>query len=280
MIVRRPFFGWGLGNFTYIFPKFRNPLIFLIQKDHQIEIIHPENKYLLLLVEGGIIYLISFLLLLLFIFNRVLAYRRDSDSFSYSPYYLAGVIAILSHNLFDTNLYFISPRFIFWLLLGLLVIESRKKNPKKIKGINLNPNIYFPFLIFFFFFAIYLSSFFYKIYCGDRILKDAIYFSQLKKLDIAERKYLRAIEENPYNPLSYYLLANLYQERGEKGDPQRSLLFYKKVEKIAGNYLQLYLFRGLLYNKLGKRPQARYWFNLAFFYDPYLKEKFQNVLNY
>lgn len=275
MALSRPILGWGNGSFSYIFSNFLDPRIYFLQKDSQIEVLHPENLFLYYLTQYGaigLILFIGFLFLLFRLFCRKYSMAKLSP---YSIYYFSIIFAMLVHNLFDTNLYFVFPRFFFWLLLAILItdLSEYKENTYQIRFPVL---IKILLIILALFLSFYLILFAYRQYRADRYLKDAVYFSQKGNLNLAEKNYLLSLKNNNFNPLALYLLANLYQERWEKQDPKQALIYYAKTEKIAGNYLLTYFFRGIVYLRLGFKEHARYWLNKAFSYNRLLYQQWKN----
>lgn len=272
IIKQRPIFGWGLRSFQHIYPEFRDPRVYLLLEDHQIEFLHPENYYLDLLVEGGFLYLFLFLFMNSCLFYKLIKVTRKKVRF----YYLTIISVFLFQNLFSENFYSFTPFFLYFLIFGLAVREIKKGSRGKIPSLNFK---FYKFIsVLFLFSALYISYFSLRIFLADFYLRKAIYNSQVKKFSLAETYYLKSIECNYFNPLSHYLLANLYMEKGEENVLYQALTFYNNVEQLAGNYLQVYFFKGLAYYKLGDKKWADYYFQKLLRYDPYLYHQFKFYL--
>ncbi|MCL2334843.1 MAG: O-antigen ligase family protein, partial [Endomicrobia bacterium] len=69
MINTNPVIGTGIGSFYVTYPSWRRPQIFFIEHGHNTESDHPENEYLEVWFDEGIIGLTIFLLLIAFVFT-------------------------------------------------------------------------------------------------------------------------------------------------------------------------------------------------------------------
>ena len=67
MINTHPVIGTGIGTFYLTYPSYRRPQIFFIEGMHNTESDHPENEYLEVFYDEGIIGLSIFLLLLVMV---------------------------------------------------------------------------------------------------------------------------------------------------------------------------------------------------------------------
>ena len=110
-ILRKfPFFGVGMGNY---------PLVHRLYRDSQtVDYLEtPDNMYLRLLSETGIIGTLAFLLFIVSCLNRLLMSFRSASDFGWAL--TCGIIGFLL-NLFTADLfYWLVPQFTFWLLLGV-----------------------------------------------------------------------------------------------------------------------------------------------------------------
>jgi len=159
--------GTGIGTFKIVYPAFRRPEIFHIEGKHNTETDHPENEFIEVWYDEGIVGLGMFLWLLTIFFytgikrlKQVTGYSAQTtpsgrtsqlnphpkkisklatayrlDKLTRRPYLLLGLLAglfgLLVHNLMCVNMRFVSSGFVFWLFLGLLgsQILGGKDNP-------------------------------------------------------------------------------------------------------------------------------------------------------
>ncbi len=275
MIEQKPLLGWGLGSFAYVYPAFRNPKLFLLLKDHQIEFLHPENYYLNLAAEGGIVYLLLFIAMNVILFYYLLKYRRSRICF----YYFAILGGMLFQNIFSETFHSFAVYFLYILIFGLTLVEVRNREPnKQISNLAFSRQAYSTFFLLCAVLNLILMFFSLRMFISGIYLKKAVYDSQLRSLVKAESFYQKSIKFNYFNPLSHYLMANVYLEKGSDEDLYNALKSYSDVESMAGNYLQVYAFKGLTYHKLNDKERADFYFQKAFLNDPYLYYQFKHYL--
>ena len=122
MIYEMPLFGTGIGQFSYLFPLWREATLI----DHS-RIIHPDNGWLWLTVELGTTSTLIIVFLLTYIF-----FTRKTKSFEQSPWLTrsieASLIAFLFHNLLDISGCRIGSAWPAIFLLALLYNTKRPKN--------------------------------------------------------------------------------------------------------------------------------------------------------
>jgi O-antigen ligase len=271
IIRERPFLGWGLGSFSSIYPYFRNPRLFILLKDHQIEFLHPDNYFLNLVVEGGLFYLLLFLFVNGALIFYLFKYRgRSYLNFSYS----AILGAMLFQNIFSQSFYSFSPYFFYLLMFSLTMRQidlglTRRAAVSKLK---------IPVLTLFAGLNLVVGYYGLRIFTSEVYLKEAVYYSQIRRLKRAEGLYRSSIEHNYFNPLPHYLLGNLYLEDGDENNIYKALRHYNNVEFMAGNYLQLYAFKALAYGRLGDRKREELYFNRLKRSDPYLYRQFKHYI--
>ncbi|NIM03671.1 tetratricopeptide repeat protein [bacterium] len=163
------FLGTGIGTFKIVYPAFRRPEIFHIEGKHNTETDHPENEFIEIWYDEGIVGFGIFLWFLLVIFFtgikrliQVTGYSAQpppsSRSSRLNPHsrkggglkigarlekltrrrylligLLSGLFGLMVHNLMCVNMRFVSSGFVFWLFLGLLggqiVGHKEKTNP-------------------------------------------------------------------------------------------------------------------------------------------------------
>ena len=163
------FLGTGIGTFKIVYPAFRRPEIFHIEGKHNTETDHPENEYIEIWYDEGIVGFGIFLWIMTLFFytgikrlKQVTGYSAQAPPSSRSsrlnPHtkrgskfkigsqlekltrrqylligLLSGLFGLLAHNLMCVNMRFVSSGFVFWLFLGLLggqiVGQKEKVNP-------------------------------------------------------------------------------------------------------------------------------------------------------
>ena len=163
------FLGTGIGTFKIVYPAFRRPQIFHIEGKSNTETDHPENEFIEVWYDEGIVGLGIFLWLLWVFFYTGIKRLKQVTSYSgqaapspnkisrFNPHskkgakfkigyqiekltrrqylllgLLSGLFGLLVHNLMCVNMRFVSSGFVFWLFLGLLggqILGEKEDNP-------------------------------------------------------------------------------------------------------------------------------------------------------
>ncbi|MBN3040041.1 MAG: O-antigen ligase family protein [Candidatus Omnitrophica bacterium] len=125
------FFGVGLGNFRYIFTRYRTFFSDQLQ-------FYLHNDHLQLLVEVGLAGLISYCLFFFYVLRSIvnqLFSRRDPLVKNMLLGGICGIFALLLDSFFDLDFHIPAIAFMFWFLLGLLYKFSythfRSNTPNK-----------------------------------------------------------------------------------------------------------------------------------------------------
>jgi len=111
-------FGSGLGTFAFIFPLYKTLLL-------QLHFLHPENDYLLFLIEtglaGGVAILLAVALFVVYVARRLFQ-LKDIRMVVLSAGGVGSGISMAVHSFLDFNLHIPANAFHFAFILGLLVV--------------------------------------------------------------------------------------------------------------------------------------------------------------
>ncbi|MCM8785597.1 MAG: O-antigen ligase family protein [Candidatus Omnitrophica bacterium] len=257
MILKKPVFGYGFGNFIFFYPYFRVREYFL-QPESTPVTNHPHNEYLELWTETGII---GLLLFLIFIFSFIInAVKNKKETKILHGGIIGGIISVLSDNIFSTNLRNPSTSMYFWFLLGI-TFKYMKFDKIELK--------FSKILWYTIFSTSFILSIFHSYY---RVFPQIYYKNGITAKDNgfyfdAIENYLVVCKYNPYNYENWYKLAYAY---GMVGD-------YKKAEQIY-LYINKYLFPhfaktdanlGTVYLKIGDIEKAFKYYKDAEYFNPY-----------
>lgn len=124
LILERPLFGFGPYSFRFVFPQYQKH--FLAASDH------PHNVVLKYGVERGLAAALMFVIFGIGIgwIGLRKAIRKEQYSLLVA-FLLAGIIGLVSHNLIDFNLNFVSNSLVFWMMVGVVGgLSSTIKEPK------------------------------------------------------------------------------------------------------------------------------------------------------
>lgn len=262
MINTHPIIGTGIGTFYLTYPSYRRPQIFFIEGMHNTESDHPENEYLEVFYDEGMIGISIFLLLLITFFVigiKNMAYFRNKNSQEnilayWQLGFISALIAQLAHDCVCVSLRFVSSGVMLWMLLGCIVAVALSSLKQEDDGQEIFLNI--PVLLKRFFqiililMTIYLIHIFYGYFKADAIHSQAIQCSKANDFTQAIELYSQVIRKNPSFVMARYFRANNYNDRWQNDDPNKALAEYQNIWKLAPNYVQTKFLAGMLYTKL------------------------------
>ena len=270
MINTNPVLGTGIGTFYVTYPSWRRPQIFFIEAKHNTESDHPENEYLEVWFDEGIIGFTIFLTLIFFVFTMGLKNitffvsgkgTRDGPM----PYIQLGVLsaffAQLAHDTVCVSLRFVSSGVMLWLLIGITV--SICVNNSKTKDTNNNKNSVLSFPVKLILQAvvicisIYAIIYFAGYFKGDYLHSRAIQYSRQSDWDTALKTYDDVGKVNPSFPMARYFQANAHLDRWKAGDPEMTERFFHKLWALAPNYVQSKFLAGVMYSRMWESVMAQ-----------------------
>lgn len=265
MINTNPVLGTGIGSFYLTYPSWRRPQIFFIEGKHNTESDHPENEYLEVWFDEGIVGITLFLFLICFVFiagykNIEFFHSGKGSRDSPMPYIQLGVLsafsAQLAHDTVCVSLRFVSSGVMLWLLIGLTlsICANSSKNTEKHNGNKISKSrILFPVKIVLQAVVVVLTVLSVKYFAGyfkaDYLHSQAIQLSKQGDWDKALRNYDLINRLNPSFPMSIYFQANVHLDRWKAGDPGLAEKSFKQLWKLAPNYVQSKFMAGSMYQK-------------------------------
>ncbi|MCD6578120.1 O-antigen ligase family protein [bacterium] len=286
-IIKEHPLGVGPGNFRVYYPKYKSKRIFLFEGHHNAETIHAHNDLLENATDMGIfgffIYLLLiFLLIKIYIFYipKLLKDKRSRSNGMILIGLYAALMGLLTDNIFSVNLKWLSSIIIFYFIIGTtFAIISKYEKP--IIKLNLKP--YF-FLFVLLFFALFIPSI--RRYKSNMILQKAIVYSKygvqlrakkevnkaMKYFINAEKLYSRSLSYNKNNVIGLYFMGNqqidIYTLNKTQENLKNAMHYYKKVQKISPNYVQIHFLKGKVYYYLKDYKKAEDEFTKYLDQDP------------
>ena len=258
MINTHPIIGTGIGTFYVTYPAYRRPQIFFIERAHNTESDHPENEYLEVFYDEGLIGFGIFLTLLftfIMLGFRNLAYFREekiqNKSFAYLQLgVVSALIAQLGHNMVCVSLRFVSSGVMLWMLIGLIgaITFYYSKNSQKY-NVSFNVILKRFVQILILIIAGYLVYVFYGFFQADEMHSAAIQFAKGGRFDQSIELFGRTIKKNPSFIMPRYFRANNFSDRWKGDDPEKALEEYRNLWKLAPNYVQSKFLVGIVYLK-------------------------------
>lgn len=141
MVRDNPVMGTGAGSFKTIYPAYRKPQIFYIEKIHNNETQHAENEYLEQWATSGTVGLALFLWMVFFVLYagfRALKARRAAppgEALNAQRAWLLGYASaffgILVHSFFDISMRFVSTGLFFAVFSAVLVRLAMPEKEEK-----------------------------------------------------------------------------------------------------------------------------------------------------
>ncbi len=266
MINTNPILGTGIGTFYVTYPAFRRPQIFFVEGRHNTETDHPEDEYLEVWYDEGLVGFGIFLWVIsmflwggfknLQVFSKLNIEKPGGDI---RAYYQLGVLTAVAsqlvHNFVCVSLRFVSSGIFLWLLIGLLGAFSvnhpmPEKSSQPVPG-KLPTNAKRTFQVLIAVIAVYFLTVFYGYFDADVNHNMAIFFSKQGQWTQALDKYTEVIKENPSFIMAHYFMGNVYNDRWIEGDRDRAIGKYNDVWKLAPDYVQSHHQAGLIYLKSG-----------------------------
>lgn len=117
MLKDHPFSGLGLEHYRFLFDKYYG------SSEVSMEWKIPDNMYLAILGETGIIGLSTFLIFVGFLFKMAYRYFRSTDDKNTKELFIAttaGIIGLMVNFLTYDLLYWTTPLYLFWIFVGMV----------------------------------------------------------------------------------------------------------------------------------------------------------------
>ena len=232
-----PWQGVGIGNFSNIYPKYKE----LIANETRF----AHNIFLHTWVELGLLGTLS-LILLLFTFIRI-TLKAERNSLNIAA--IISCYTFIINNLLDFSFFIPQVSFILWINLGCItqksdtLISSSTRNKKLAVILFILPAIYLNII------SLIAFSYFQK---GD--YKKAIAIESFNDLyHAAAKDYHKAIELNPYSPFYHKELALLYLQ---KNMLDKAIAEFKKASDLYPENIFLHQYLLDLYKKVGDDKKA------------------------
>jgi predicted Zn-dependent protease len=94
----------------------------------------------------------------------------------------------------------------------------------------------------------------------DMILENAVLDLKLGRFTFSQKGVEKYLRLNPNHPKAYFVLGEIFNQKGEKGDIEKSIDYYKKSIDVDSSYQEPYRELGLIYYKQGKKILAKEFF--------------------
>ncbi len=184
MVQASPWTGTGIGSFEFIYPAYKRPAIFYIEKLHNIESQHAENYYLEQWSVLGFFGFGLFLWVLFYIIKQVFyKVKTQTHSNRKEALFLAGFFvasaSIYIHNIVDVSIYFVSTRLFLIIFNGFIFSLAFGPFEKEKKQVREPSKMFDFFAIFTCLVLARLWIYFWKIFRTDFLIKGDVSSSQI-----------------------------------------------------------------------------------------------------
>ncbi len=273
--------GHGIESFNLVYPSYRRPEIFHLERKHNTQTDHAHNEYMEVFFDEGFIGLVVFIWFLSMIFyaalKRLSMIGMGGVKFI-DEYYLvaliAGTMGLLVHAGLDVNPRFVSSGYIMWAFFGLIVVQSTPLKQLNQNGRKKEKDIKYPGIMQILTIIILLAvgirqtSLAHGRFIANKHHNQAIAFSRRRMWDQAIHHYKIVQEKHPAFIMAYYFEGNVYNDRlseaMREGNRQQARMFYdkaidtysNKVRAMYPNYVQLHFQEGMLHMRYGDMDEA------------------------
>lgn len=275
LVREHPFFGCGLADWKVEMPKYRVTGNALLNQG-TVRFDHPDNDYMLIASETGIIGLMVYLFVFFFVLKNIihtLRFSADEDQRLLSLLLFFGVLSFMLMSLFENPKERFFPMVLLMTLFASVennspIIQGRKSNHSNLSRI-----------VFSLFFIIMSGTaiVFFKRYSGETYLKNAILAQEEQqwtamKVNITKARSKGLSFDLLGTPLEWYMgLANYYS-----GNTEQSFQFYLEATRKNPYHLQTWNDLGSIYEHEKKHSQAISCYKRALELNPYFP---QGILN-
>lgn len=311
--VRRalhPIIGTGVGSFKAVYPAYRRPEVIQLEGRSNTESDHPENEFIEVLYDEGIIGFGFFILLIITFLTA--AVKRLQTVQPQSKFVLhgligfsSGLISQLFHNSMCVSMRFVSEGVIFWLALGMLGILSLPQVPDiKSDSAGQKPKVMSVVQAAVVVLCLYFVNYFWGFFLADKHHNVAIFHSKRGEWSEALKNYNIVMKYNPDFVMTHYFAGNVFNDRwdstrnfhpewwdretdkprtgidpGKNGrvDAERVLGKYEDVVDLAPNYVQIFMQIGTVYSKLGMWNEAVDYYRRYQKLDPVFERAYQQL---
>ncbi len=281
MIEKHPIKGVGPGRFGYFYPFYQKEILKkdTSPKKHAYNAKRAHNEYIQVLSETGIPGFLVFVIMLYLLISNGIKKIKETKSLTILAF-ASGIGIFLIHSLFSFPFH-LAPSMLYFAIFASGVIGKGKEKIQVKRVISIL--IYLIIIIIASFFLAYsIKSYVARIYLGKgrlELLKSVKAKDPKPLVKEGYRKVLIANYLDPYDPLSTFYLAKVYQYGGryekaikyykkflnmysdynaffntgkcyfEMGDIENAIKTFKTLREIKPDYPELYFYLGVSYMK-------------------------------
>ena len=80
------------------------------------------------------------------------------------------------------------------------------------------------------------------------------------RFKFSQKGVVKYLQLNPNHPKAYFVLGEIFNQKGEKEDIEKSIDYYKRSIAVGSSYPEPYRELGLIYYKQGEKILAKEFF--------------------
>lgn len=275
MIKDHFFLGVGVGNFKYVYPRYRDRREWSLS-GLDTRVVEAHNEYLQILSEVGILGFLAFLWVLwrigrmsLWIIQR----GNFSRNFFIALALIMGILATLIQSLFDFNLQNPASGITFWMTIGFLEIvyqnAKRIKEPFVLQPLSfIIPSKRSRWIVGIGIFVCLVVGIFYSVrpILGDYFLKRGRLYIELKDWEKAFPNFEKAKGFSPYHFDIYF---HLGETNNQLRNDEKAIEAYKQCIALFPYFIEARNNLGAIYIRLGRIDKAIGEFRRAIEINPF-----------
>ena len=135
-IKEKPLLGWGQENYHIVNEKYFNPIVYSPGRGNETWTLHPHNSFLEILVNGGIVGFILYLLVIVFLIRNIyVLYKKQIISSQFFILSLGLIFAYILQNqmIYDSIISFVMFFLLIAIIAGLSDFTDENNKIKKSK---------------------------------------------------------------------------------------------------------------------------------------------------
>lgn len=267
--------GFGPGSFWVHYPKFRSPEQIVMHHRHNIETDHAANELLEQWAEGGAVGGLLWLALFAVALYRAFgaAYSPAAGVYGYGLAF--SVLGGLAVSMVSLNVHRTLPSgWLLYFCAGLsVVLSAQREDRRQVLALPapLGTLKYFAAaaVVALACWGAYFSA---RMFNADIKHNFGIYYAKQAQWTSALGTYAEEFPGSNYYVMAQYFIGNVYLDRAETGDAEKALEQYRKVRRLAPDYVQVHYKEALALKELGRYAQAAERLERQVLLDPVWEE--------
>lgn len=138
-IQERPVWGWGNENFHVVYQKYLDPIVFSPERADEVWALHPHNNTLEVLVNGGVVSFMLYLLTLIVLLVGIMRLYKKGVFDSVTTALFIGMLAAFfmqQQMIYESIVSYTMLFFVIAIPAGLLANTSQARTPERMSAVS------------------------------------------------------------------------------------------------------------------------------------------------